>query len=156
MVKRAGIGLAEVAVAAALFALLGIAVYTVLSTGASGAARSSEVELAATLGARIVDRLLASGFDGLAPLAGGEGDLDLGQLAGTGGDAASGALELDCVSFRARYRIERAAEGLLELELSIAWQRHGGAAAGSSGSIKLIRLIADPRAADDARAPFPS
>jgi hypothetical protein len=156
VVRRAGIGLAEVAVAVGLFALVGVALFSMLSGGATATARAGEMELASTLGARVVDRLLADGYRALAPYAGRGGDIDLSRM-GDAGDAplpVPGALVLDGLAYRAKYRLQRAREGLLQLAVTLSWRRSGLTASRQDGSLTLIRFVADPQAAGSAREAF--
>jgi hypothetical protein len=155
MVRR-GIALAEILVAVALFALVGIALLWLLSGAATGAARAGEQQLAATVGARIVDRLTAYGYEGLAPYAGTGGDLDLGRE-GENSDAPAtppNGLVMDGFTYGAAYELKQVEEGLMQLTVTVRWQRYGMTASRVSGSMTLIRLVADPLAAALAREAF--
>lgn len=82
-VERRGATLAEVMVAVALLAGIGVAMMSLISTGAQIGARAGEMQMACMVGERVMDRLVAIGHRGLAwklKKGKGEGTLDLSAL----------------------------------------------------------------------------
>jgi hypothetical protein len=157
---RGGISLVEILVALVILSVAGIVMLSALQTGARGAARAGEHQLVALLGARVVDRIVAGGFGGLAPAAGQTGDLDLSRwdtsASGASGAAATagtatvaamrvpGGIELDGITVGGRYQVELLADGLLRLSVTLTWRKPGESGPGSVAALRLTRLVADP------------
>jgi hypothetical protein len=156
--RRAGLGLAEVCVGTALFAVFAVVLFELLSSGATGAARASELQLATTVGARVVDRLLADGYGALAPYAGQQGPIDLSKIGEESEQPppAPGALVLDGLTYTAQYRLEKVEDGLVQLVVTLTWTRYGITATKKDGKLTLIRFVSDPHAAESAREVFKS
>lgn len=142
--RRTGLSLVEVLVAAGVLALLGIALMQLLSGGAESTARAGEAQLAANMTMRIVDRLVADGYDGLVPYVGKEGEIDLSKIGEVSDELSSPGKSLvaDGLVYTARYRCDAARTGLVKITVELVWNRHGGGTARTPGRLKLWRLVA--------------
>jgi hypothetical protein len=160
--ERGAFSFAEVIVALALFALAGLGLMTAMNGGAQVGARASEMRMATILGARVVDRLVATGYDRLhRQIAKGrsEGDLKLYQLAGRGAARAARrgrkfGLIADGFEYTGRFKLEDTSPGLIKLRITLIWQRYGLKTPEAPGQMELLRYVVDPTLAMAARESF--
>ena len=154
--KRRGFSLVEVLVGTAILGAAGLAMLSMLSGGVEGTARAGEVQLASMMGARIVDRVVATGYATLATRVGRGSDLELAKI-GEPGDGAVGDAKLlvvDGIAFSGTYAIEKVDAGLLRVTVALTWQKHGAPGNRAPGSLTLMRYVADPAAGMSVREAF--
>lgn len=143
---RRGISLVEVTLAVALFSLCGVAMLSMMTHGVSTAARASEAQLATELASRVMDRLLANGYERLTAQLGQSGELDL-----PGPDGQPDPLTADGLDFTAGVRISARRPGLIALVVAVEWKRAGSIGAQENGTLSVLRYVADPARSLDAR-----
>jgi prepilin-type N-terminal cleavage/methylation domain-containing protein len=150
VVRRAaeGVTLVEVLVALAVFGLAGGALLSLTSTGVRGTQRAEEWHQATSLGSRLMDRLLADGYQALAPRAGQTGAFDLTALGESASEGTSTELRVDGATFSAAYGVARRAPGLLAVDVTVSWDG-AGAAPARPGRLCLLRYVGDPVACMD-------
>lgn len=146
MVRR-GVSLIEIVLAVAVASGCGVAMVGSLTTGAATAARAGEAQLATVVAARLMDRMVAAGYDGLIGFPSAEGPLELPAVDGTGVEP----LVADGVEFRARYQLSLVRDGLVRVVVELSWERSGTLGAGAPGRLSVMRYVADPARALDAR-----
>jgi prepilin-type N-terminal cleavage/methylation domain-containing protein len=166
MSKRNGFSLAEVVIAVALVAMLGLALMTLVSSGAQVGARAGEMQMATMVGARVIDRMVAVGHAMLERKArrnGPDGVLDLTSLdqqrpefrrrrdpnAGDVLEAEtreSRTLTIDGYEYSGRYMLVEAAPGLMRVSVMISWERYGLNGPRHPGTLEVVRYVADPLA----------
>lgn len=139
----------EILVATALMGAAGLVAFELVRVGSTNTVQASEHESAVLLAGRVVDRLLAGGYPGLAALAERSGDVDLAAL-----EAAdrTGRRELivDGLRYRATWRVDRLEPELLRLHLTLTWERAAPSAA-APGTLEVVRFLADPESGTTAR-----
>lgn len=145
--KRSGFTLVEVLLALLVFSACGLVAMQMLDGAARAGADGSADELSSALAGELMDRLLASGYRGLAGLvAGGEtaGTMDLPALGGAMGDD-------ERLPWTATWKVEEAAPGLLRAEVVLAWPKPGR---DRTARLVTVRFLADPLHAADVNAPL--
>lgn len=141
MVKRNGTNLAEVCVAVLVFGLIGGALIALLTSGAKGAARAGEHELAAAMAARVLDGALSEGYQALEARVGQNAAFDLNAL----------SVDADDITYSARWDIARVRAGLLKLTVGLTWVRPGAPRDPGVRDLSLTRYVADPHTAELSR-----
>lgn len=141
VVKRKGMSLAEVCVAVLLFTLVGGALIALLTSGAKGAARGGEHELAAAMAARVLDGALSEGYAALDARAGLKAAFDLNAL----------PVDADGIVYSASWDIARLRAGLLRLTVDLTWVRPGAPRDQGCHDLSLTRYVADPHTAELSR-----
>ena len=152
--SRIGFSLVEIAVAVAILAALGIALFDVLGSGARYTAHASEDQLATVAAGRLMDRLVTAGFATLAAQAGAERPTALVDPGAAATPATTSARADDGLVFTGLYSIDLAQEGLLKLAVTVHWERPGNAGGPAGGRATLVRYVADPGAGLAVREPF--
>lgn len=145
-IERRGLSLVEVALAVALFSICGVALISMMTHGAATAARASESQLASLLASRVMDRMLANGYERLAAQVGQSGQLSL-----PGEDGQPEPLFADGLDFTAGFRITGRGAGLVALVVAVEWKRPGTIGARDNGTFSILRYVTDPARYLDAR-----
>lgn len=143
--------------ALALLVVAGVVLMGLLSGGARGTQRASELQLATVMASRVVDRLVAEGYARLAGHAGSEGELDLAALEEPAEATATttGPLLADGFTYRGSYAIEERAPGLLALRVTLSWSQADAPEGAEPVSMTLLRYVGDRNAALAVREPIP-
>lgn len=141
----AGFSLAEVLLAVALFAVVGVCVLTLLSGGARGTARASEMQVACVIGSRVMDRLIGAGYRGVRAQVNTDGVIDLAGLRQPDDPvpSPSSGIIVDGFTYFAAAQIEEVAPGLLKIRLTLLWQRYGSPAPREPGTLSVVRYVAN-------------
>lgn len=138
---RGAFMLVEAMMALVILSLVVVSLMEPFSMSLKGAAAAEEAQVAARLGARIVDALQASGYLALRARTGTEGYVPLQELAVPPGPGRE--IVIDGVTFAARYRIDAPAAGLVRLRVTLEWQRLGGSGR-RAAPLSFLRYVGDP------------
>jgi prepilin-type N-terminal cleavage/methylation domain-containing protein len=149
----------EVLVALAILSVAGLFLMATMNGGAEAGARASEMRMATALGARVMDRLVADGYERLKRRIkkdGPSGDLKLALTVPPWARKKDDdtRLVVDGYEYSGTYRFEEKDEGLIRLTIDLSWQRYGLVVPEQPGQLELVRFVADPTLALASREPF--
>lgn len=155
--RTTGVTFVEVLVGLAVAAAAGGALMLLSRTGVQTAQRAEEVQLAASVGARLIDRMVADGYRNLAAQPRKSGPMDLAVLRNPAEPTpvTTGQYASDGLVFSASYALSERVAGLLAVEVTVTWEPGGGATGLKPGQLYLLRYVGSPSVAVDSREAFP-
>lgn len=141
--RRPGTGgftLVEVLVSLAVLGLILGGLMTMLRTGARVSNGAGELQMASAIGARILDRVVASGYSSLMGLDGRRVPLNLAGLYGT---EEKEGVTVDGATYFCDLQVDQTDPGLLELRLVLRWGQLENRQ--KVGELSLTRYLVDPQ-----------